>query len=249
MATPHVAGAAALYLEYNPGSTQSQVEAGLKSAAVANKITGALNGSPNLLLQTNFGPVAPPTTPPPAPALSSPANAATNVALNAALSWTAASTATSYNVQVATDANFTALVINATNVAATSYALSGLTGGTVYYWRVSATNSIGTSAWSASNSFTTALPAPTLAAPANAATGISITPTLSWNAASGAASYRLQVSRNSNFSTLLINQSGITSTSQAITGLARNTRYYWRVSAIKGTLTSTSASRSFTTTP
>ncbi|GLS24811.1 S8 family peptidase [Marinibactrum halimedae] len=66
MASPHVAGAAALYLEANPGSTVAQVESGLESVAARGKISD-LRGSPNLLLQTNFGGGTTPPPPPPPP--------------------------------------------------------------------------------------------------------------------------------------------------------------------------------------
>ncbi|HEY1133010.1 MAG TPA: S8 family serine peptidase, partial [Nocardioides sp.] len=54
MASPHVAGAAALYLEATPGATPAQVTTGLLDAAVEGKI-GNPKGSPNLLLQTGAG--------------------------------------------------------------------------------------------------------------------------------------------------------------------------------------------------
>ncbi|MEU8772671.1 S8 family serine peptidase [Streptomyces sp. NPDC048606] len=50
MASPHVAGAAALYLSQNPASTPAQVSAGLVAAATPNVVTGAGSGSPNRLL-------------------------------------------------------------------------------------------------------------------------------------------------------------------------------------------------------
>jgi subtilisin family serine protease len=53
MATPHVAGAAALYLSANPTATPAQVAAALTSNATAGRLTG-LNGSPNLLLYIGF---------------------------------------------------------------------------------------------------------------------------------------------------------------------------------------------------
>jgi len=49
MASPHVAGGAALYLEDNPGASPSQVTNALTSTATQGAISG-VNGSPNLLL-------------------------------------------------------------------------------------------------------------------------------------------------------------------------------------------------------
>jgi hypothetical protein len=189
--------------------------------------------------------------PPSAPTLSSPSNGATSVSITPTLSWNASSGATSYQLQVSTNSSFSTTVVNQTGITTTSYAVSGLANNTTYYWRVNATNAGGTSAWSSSRSFTTivaAPSAPTLSSPSNGATGVSITPTLSWNASSGATSYQLQVSTSSSFSTTVVNQTGITTTSYAVSGLANNTTYYWRVNATNAGGTSAwSSSRSFTT--
>ncbi|HEU4668825.1 MAG TPA: S8 family serine peptidase, partial [Arthrobacter sp.] len=52
MATPHVAGAAAIVLSQNPGQTPAGVSAEITSAAVPGVITGASPGTPNRLLNT-----------------------------------------------------------------------------------------------------------------------------------------------------------------------------------------------------
>ncbi|MFJ8160892.1 S8 family peptidase [Streptomyces sp. NPDC096136] len=62
MATPHVVGAAALYLAQNPSSTPAQVRDGLVAAATPNVVTGPGTGSPNRLLNVGAG-----TTPPTGP--------------------------------------------------------------------------------------------------------------------------------------------------------------------------------------
>ena len=54
MATPHVAGTAALYLQVNPTATPSQVRSALTSNATANAISGVPSGTPNLLLYSGF---------------------------------------------------------------------------------------------------------------------------------------------------------------------------------------------------
>lgn len=63
MATPHVAGVAALYLQTNPGASPSTVRNALVSNATANKVTGAGTGSPNLLLYSIFNAASPTATP------------------------------------------------------------------------------------------------------------------------------------------------------------------------------------------
>jgi subtilisin family serine protease len=50
MATPHVAGVAALYLQTNPGATPSAVATALVSTATSGRLTGVGTGSPNKLL-------------------------------------------------------------------------------------------------------------------------------------------------------------------------------------------------------
>ena len=52
MASPHVAGAAALVLQANPGATPAQVGARLLERAAAGSLSGLGTGSPNRLLQT-----------------------------------------------------------------------------------------------------------------------------------------------------------------------------------------------------
>jgi PKD repeat protein len=65
MATPHVAGSAALYLEANPTATPAAVSAALTGNATAGGVKSPGTGSPNLLLYTGFiaggTPVAAPT--------------------------------------------------------------------------------------------------------------------------------------------------------------------------------------------
>ncbi|GGK09993.1 hypothetical protein GCM10010123_44880 [Pilimelia anulata] len=52
MATPHVAGAVALYLQSHPQATQAEVNRAVTGAAVSGKVTNPGSGSPNLLLNT-----------------------------------------------------------------------------------------------------------------------------------------------------------------------------------------------------
>jgi hypothetical protein len=65
MASPHVAGAAALYLEKNPGATPAAVAAALTSNATTGKVGNPGSGSVNRLLNVSFiGGGGPPNAPP-----------------------------------------------------------------------------------------------------------------------------------------------------------------------------------------
>jgi subtilisin family serine protease len=65
MATPHVAGAAALELAASPGATVDQVVAAILARATPGIITNSGSGTPNELLYVGTEPAPPPPPPPP----------------------------------------------------------------------------------------------------------------------------------------------------------------------------------------
>ena len=193
-----------------------------------------------------------------APTLNSPLNNATNVSLDPTYICNSVTNAASYSMQVATDINFTNIIINSSGILPTSPTVSFgpvgsaiLAAGTSYWWRWAANNSYGfISAWSTAWKFTTgyAPTAPVLSSPSNLATGVSLTPTFVWGAVSGATTYLIQLSGDPYFS--YANWSTSTaSTSIVYSGSPLNvgTVYYWRVQAINNFGASALSSRSFTT--
>lgn len=58
MATPHVAGVAALYLQSNPGSSPASVQAAIVNNTTPNKISNVFAGTPNRLLYSIFSTAA-----------------------------------------------------------------------------------------------------------------------------------------------------------------------------------------------
>jgi|GEM_PF-2494813 len=179
---------------------------------------------------------------PDVPVLSLPANYSTGVSVAPSLSWNASSGANTYSIQVATDVNFTSVIYSASSLSSTQVSVTGLNANSQYFWRVNATNNVGTSAYSVIWSFTTStqsgISAPALISPVNGISGVSLAPTLTWNTSVGATSYDLQVSTDSQFKTIFYYQPGITTTSFTIYDLALNTVYYWRVSATNGATSS-----------
>ncbi len=90
--------------------------------------------------------------------------------------------------------------------------------------------------------------APELVSPADLATGVSSSTTFIWKPSVSGKYYRLQISTSSIFSTLLVDDSTLTSTSTVVSTLAYSTEYFWRVSTSDGTHWSAwSPSRRFTT--
>jgi Ice-binding-like/Bacterial Ig-like domain len=170
---------------------------------------------------------------PAAPVLVSPLDGAQNQPTSITLSWLASVGAAAYRLQVSASNTFAATVFDDSTITGTSQPIIGLTVGVTYYWRVDAKNISGTSAYS-TRSFTTSITAlqpPLLAAPADADTVITTSPTLSWNPSIGAGTYRLQVDTNISFTNPLFNDSTISGLSQPVSGLVNGKTYYWRVNA------------------
>jgi FtsP/CotA-like multicopper oxidase with cupredoxin domain len=108
-------------------------------------------------------------------------------------------------------------------------------GAFTYTYRVAAFNANGTSAYAVSNAVLVPADATPPAAPSNlAASNITRTTlTLTWqDNSNNEAGFRIQYATNSSFSANLVEiNAGLDETSLNITGLKRNTRYYFRVLA------------------
>ena len=169
------------------------------------------------------------------PILVSPESDTTNVPLSRYLFWNGSAVATKYRVQLSTKDDFTG-IIKDTVVTTPYYKYYGLAETTTYYWRVSASNIVGTSPWSEEWNFTTLenpqIPdKPVLLAPANDTTKVKESSALVWYSAPGAEKYRVQLSQVNTFASTIIDQADIKDTSTFFNGLALKTKYYWRVSA------------------
>ncbi len=168
-----------------------------------------------------------------APVLIAPINLAVNQSVNPTLSWNASVGANTYRLQISTSNTFAVTVFNDSTITGTSQPITNLVAGTTYFWRVNAKNVSGTSPYS-TRSFTTSLNPPSvpiLSSPLNLATNVSKNPTLIWNSASGATTYRLQVDTSQIFASTVFDDSTIIGLQQALSGLKSSTTYYWRVNA------------------
>jgi hypothetical protein len=130
---------------------------------------------------------------------------------------------------VALDTGFASLLVSDSTVTDTSKAIAGLTFETLHYWRVSAKNTAGASPFSPAWSFTTSSGAPELVAPPDGASGVADPVTLRWRAQAGALAYWLQVSADTAFGSLAVNDSTVLDTARVVAGLAGSQTYHWRV--------------------
>jgi predicted outer membrane repeat protein len=138
-----------------------------------------------------------------------------------------------YEVQIATDAAFTANLESHTttagNIANSEFTFGvPLTPNTKYYWRVRSHNSTGqNSSWSLTRSFRIAMLPPSSLSISPGAT--LPRPVFDWEDMTGATGYTIQVSSSPTFSSLLVNKPATTSTYTPTVNLPLNTTLYWRV--------------------
>lgn len=146
------------------------------------------------------------------------------------VSWNAVAGASGYKVyRNATDGNWdSATLATTTNASFTSYADTGLTSGTTYYYKVKAYNSSQSSDFSAAASAATNA----LGVPANLAALVQSTSqiNLSWSAVSGVDGYKIY--RNDS---LIATQAGLT---YSDTALSAGTSYSYKVKSYTGSVES-----------
>ena len=164
---------------------------------------------------------------------------------------------TGFTVYRADNSGFTDNVTFTVGPNVTSYLDATILPATTYYYKVLANNMVGDTAdytpavfehFSVDSAFSNTVATdqasppmpPVLSLPADTAIVGTLTPTLEWNASTGADSYGVQVSTRNDFVTTVLSQTGITDLFLGIpvSTLNWNTTYYWRVNATNGTGTS-----------
>ena len=148
-----------------------------------------------------------------------------------AVTWTASSHADSYSVYRATSESATKERI-ASGLASTSFVDTTATAGTTYWYWVTASNSSGTSDYSASDTGYRKVAAPSAPTGVRASDGESSTEiVVSWNAVASADSYSVWRGTSSASSLAILLASGLTITSYSDTSAVVGTTYYYWVKA------------------
>lgn len=156
MATPHVAGAAALLLASDPTASPATIASRLLANATPSVVTDAGLGSPNLLLASQTSAPTPITLPTaPRNLVATPASGRVTLAFDVPADAGGAAI-TDYVIQQSTAGGAWTTVADGVS-GLTSAEITGLVNGTAYAFRVAAVNSAGTSPFSGSATATPAL--------------------------------------------------------------------------------------------
>jgi hypothetical protein len=162
---------------YSSTSSQS-VGSGTSAVSVTANLTG-LNPNTTYYYRvaaqnstgTQRGAILSFLTLPEQPLLVSPSNGLANQSSSVGLGWSSNYGASSYRLQVALGSSFSPAILDTSGLSALTYQLSGLANNTTYFWRLSASNTTGSSAFSNSYSFSTvstkSLASPGVAFPSN----------------------------------------------------------------------------------
>ena len=146
------------------------------------------------------------------------------------LTWNAVEGATSYRIYRSTSKGSGYSLLGTTT--ATSYTNTGAKAGTTYYYRVKAVNDAGMSPYSniVSGQAKSVTPKPSAPVVKIGNSAASDKPMLTWNAVSGATSYKVYraTSQNGTYSLL----GTVTATSYTNTGAKAGTTYYYKVKAV-----------------
>ena len=171
-------------------------------------------------------------TPPDPPVLIAPPDGALDVSLTPALEWSG--DGANFTVQIASDSAFGNIVDEAL-ASTTQYtvAVGALDHLMTYFWRANASDSNGTSDFSATRSFTTEAASappdpPTLTSPMDGAMDVPLEPTLVW--AGTADDFDVEVATDPGFLPVAFSTNTVSTTTTLPAGtLFHETDYYWHV--------------------
>ena len=162
-----------------------------------------------------------------------PANGSTTTNTKPTLRWNAVAGASSYEIQIA-DSAANLAGSSAVNVPGTSYTpTTALTNKQTHHWRVRAVDGDGQfGAWSGASSLRVEIGTVSGLNPANGSSTTDTTPTLRWNAVTGASSYEIQIADNAaNLAgSSAVNVPGTSYT--PTTALTNLLTHHWRVRAM-----------------
>ncbi len=183
-----------------------------------------------------------------APTIVWPLDGSTSAATTLTIQWSAVSGATQYQVYFGSSSASLSLygTVNAPTVTTAFYNLAG---GTTYYWKVVAlagSSSASSGVWSFTTPGGQTLSPPTVVWPLNGGTGNATTLTVQWSPVAGATQYQVYFGSSSS-SVALYGTLNAPTVTTAFYNLSGASTYYWKVVALAGGSSASSAVWSFRT--
>ncbi len=152
--------------------------------------------------------------------------------------WSSVTGAESYTIQISEDVNFQNLKINLSKITEQKLTIGGLELDKKYYWRIKAIRSTDSSDWSEIWNFHTLLAPPILTEPHNNVINVPVDVKLTWTSEISNCKFKLQVSREFDFSELFLDINDVSDLFYKFTELMPNAKYYWKVKAYKNEIES-----------
>ena len=259
MATPHVAGLAALYLGQNPSATTTQATAAIRAGGILNGVNNALSPTGNILVNNAFTRGLPTPAPNPNPVINAP-DAPTGLtfvsatANSATVRWVAPQFdggSPILNYRVLYKVNGTLFWSSIGVGGSSELTISPLSSGTIYQVKVSASNSIGSSLYSSEIKVSTQVGIPSAPESLTSIAGPTMVQ-LNWNPPANnpggpISNYVVEQKQG----TAWVTVANPTATTALVSGLTTGVDYSFRVfsqnSAGKSTATASISARTNTT--
>ncbi|MFH1049853.1 MAG: aryl-sulfate sulfotransferase [bacterium] len=207
---------------YNYNKLDNKTNYYWRVAAMNHKDTSDWSDSSSFI--TELGP----------PILESPEDKIEGLDTNLTVTWDFISDSCSFWIQVSDTDDFSNLIYENKNITGTEVSFTVDEYYKIYYWHVCSIESQDTSQWSETRSFMTMMSGPLVIYPEKNQINIPVSGTFIWDSVKGASSYVVQLSDDSTFNELLIDEDEVMETEYEYSNLQNFKDYFLRIKAKNG---------------
>ncbi len=167
------------------------------------------------------------------PNFTTPVDGAVGLLMNLVITWENLGEGNRYDFRLYANEKLSIRLLDSTNISTNTIAVTVKDNNATYYWQVRARKDDCIGDWSRIYTFKTLIQPPVLTQPADFSSKVSVYPIFSWEKVEDALFYQIQVSRDSNFTSIFKTADLINALSFTFAGevFDEETRFYWRVRA------------------
>ncbi|MDQ1266896.1 MAG: type sorting protein [Bacteroidota bacterium] len=145
--------------------------------------------------------------------------------------WDTTAGGVNYEIEIASDSIYQAVIFKGETETDTSHKINLLEYNTRYFWHIRSRYKYGTSDWSESWNFTTAIEGVQLRLPQDSSKNLAVSLKFEWEKFKDAVQYHLQIAEDTDFKTIFFDDSTIITETKQVPGFNYSTRYFWRAKA------------------